>query len=77
MISLVNDMLGADRIELKGAVRVLLVRLADIVDNVLFELLLQAKAWNSHALHAESRKCPKSRLIQKLRAVFRICWKIH
>ena len=45
MISLVNDMLGADRIE-SGKVRYQIQpsQLTDIVDNVLFELLPQANA---------------------------------
>ena len=45
MISLVNDMLGADRIE-SGKTRYIFqpVQMADIVDNVLFELLPQANA---------------------------------
>lgn len=45
MIGLVNDMLGADRID-SGKARYLFrsVQLADIIDNVLFELLPQANA---------------------------------
>ena len=45
MISLVNDMLGADRID-SGKVRYLFrpVQLIDVIDNVLFELLPQANA---------------------------------
>jgi signal transduction histidine kinase len=45
MISLVNDMLGADRID-SGKVRYLFrpVQLVDIIDNVLFELMPQANA---------------------------------
>lgn len=45
MISLVNDMLGADRIE-SGKMRYAFqpIQLLDVVDNVLFELLPQANA---------------------------------
>lgn len=57
MISLVNDMLGADRIE-SGKVRYAFqpMQLLDIVDNVLFELLPQA---NARALKIKFDHSPK------------------
>ncbi len=73
MISLVNDMLGADRIESgKARYAFLPVRLADIVDNVLFELLPQAKAkgilMRFTPNHTEVSKVKADP--EKLRAVF-------
>ena len=73
MISLVNDMLGADRIE-SGKVRyqVQPSQLTEIVDNVLFELLPQA---NAKGLSLKFISPPKGLPMvkvdpEKLRAVF-------
>lgn len=73
MISLVNDMLGADRIE-SGKVRYVFspVPLPDVVDNVLFELLPQSNA-KGLAIHFSSRPENVPRVhadAEKLRAVF-------
>ncbi len=73
MISLVNDMLGADRIE-SGKVRYIFqpVQLIDIVDNVLFELLPQANA-KGIAIDFSTKPldAPKVRGdAEKIRAVF-------
>ncbi len=73
MISLVNDMLGADRIE-SGKVRYIFqpVQLVDVVDSVLFELLPQANA-KKLSMRFESRhaKLPKVKADpQKLHDVF-------
>ena len=73
MIGLVNDMLGADRIE-SDKVRYLFqpVQLVDIVDNVLYEVLPQAKARNlSIRFGSPVESIPKvSGDPEKLRAVF-------
>lgn len=73
MISLVNDMLGADRIE-SGKTRYAFqpVQLADVVDNVLFELLPQANAKGvSMQLASGHADMPKVKADpEKLRAVF-------
>jgi len=73
MISLVNDMLGADRIE-SGKVRYIFqpVQLTDVIDNVLFELLPQAKA-KGLTIRYEPKpvNLPKVKADpEKLRAVF-------
>lgn len=73
MISLVNDMLGADRIE-SGKVRYVFqpVLLGDVIDNVLFELLPQAKAKGLSIRFAPNHAdVPKVKADpEKLRAVF-------
>ena len=73
MIGLVNDMLGADRIE-SGKVRYAFqpVELRDIVDNILLELLPQARAKGvSIRFAARPETLPKVYADpEKLRAVF-------
>ena len=73
MISLVNDMLGADRIE-SGKVRYIFqpVQLVDVIDNVLFELLPQANAKGLSVRFASKPvNLPKVHADpEKLRAVF-------
>ena len=73
MISLVNDMLGADRIE-SGKVRYVFqpVHLYDIIDNVLFELLPQANAKGlTVSFTSRPKDLPKVRADpEKVRAVF-------
>lgn len=73
MISLVNDMLGADRIE-SGKVRYVFepVQLGDVIDNVLFELLPQAHAKGvSISFASRPGALPKVHADpEKLRAVF-------
>lgn len=73
MISLVNDMLGADRID-SGKTRYLFqpLQLVDVIDNVLFELLPQANAKGITIRFAQ--KPPSLPKVhgdhEKLRAVF-------
>lgn len=72
MISLVTDMLGADRIE-SGKVRYLFqpVQLIDVLDNVLFELLPQANAKSLVIKLTKSVNLPKVHADpENLRAVF-------
>ena len=73
MISLVNDMLGADRFE-SGKTRYELqpVSLADVVDSVLFELLPQSNARGLTIRFASKQaKVPKVHADpEKIRAVF-------
>jgi len=73
MISLVNDMLGADRIE-SGKVRYFFqsVPLSEVIDEVLFELLPQAKARGVSITFASKPTHPTKVHADptKLRAVF-------
>jgi len=73
MISLVNDMLGADRID-SGKVRYALqpLQMLDLVDNVLFELLPQANARSLTVIFKhEPKDLPKVHVDpERIRAVF-------